>query len=76
MQDVYWRLMPLKGNRREEARLGKSDADLSKSWPTKLGVSIKEIHAHQEIFNIERKIQDALSHCVTRLGIAPETYGP
>lgn len=38
--------MPVKDNRREEARLGKSDANLLKPWPTQFAASMKEILAH------------------------------
>lgn len=38
--------MPVKDNRREKAKFDKSDANLSKPWPTQLAASIKEIPAH------------------------------
>lgn len=67
--------MPVKDNRREKAKFDKSDANLSKPWPTQLAASIKEIPAHQKNLNVDIKIQCILSHYMTHcLEAAPEIY--
>jgi hypothetical protein len=57
VQEVYWRVMPVKNNRREKVGLGKSDADcdidLTKScqlkWgPTERTLLIREIPVQAE----------------------------
>lgn len=37
VQEVDWRLMPGRDNRSEAAGLGRSNMDLTKSWPLLLG---------------------------------------
>lgn len=67
--------MPVKDNKREKAGSGRSNMDLTKSRPSQLVASRKEI-AHEKNFSVDRKIQGTppcyVTHC---LGAAPEIHG-